>query len=99
MNMMPHGTFVGLSETDIPCAPPIGGRPIIPWDALGWCRDMWEEGGMERPFLECQLGIGDWESLPPELVAQIYTHLPLRERKLGEMHIHFCRVIWMQSGI
>ncbi|EIE22289.1 RNI-like protein [Coccomyxa subellipsoidea C-169] len=38
---------------------------------------------MERPFPECQLGIGDWESLPPELVAQIYTHLPLRERKLG----------------
>lgn len=26
---------------------------------------------------------GDWESLPPELVAQIYRHLPLRERKLG----------------
>lgn len=27
---------------------------------------------------------GDWDSLPPELVAQIYMHLPLRERKLGE---------------
>ncbi|CAL8468747.1 g8287 [Coccomyxa elongata] len=30
-----------------------------------------------------QLVGGDWESLPPELVAQIYKHLPLRERKLG----------------
>ena len=26
----------------------------------------------------------DWAALPPELVAQIYAHLPLRDRKLGE---------------
>ena len=25
----------------------------------------------------------DWAGLPPELVAQIYAHLPLRDRKLG----------------
>jgi hypothetical protein len=25
----------------------------------------------------------DWAGLPPELVVQIYAHLPLRDRKLG----------------
>ena len=28
----------------------------------------------------------DWAGLPPELVAQIFAHLPLRDRKLGEPH-------------
>ena len=30
----------------------------------------------------------DWAGLPPELVAQIYAHLPLRDRKLGARRRH-----------